>query len=84
MLQYKLSATETAGVVGVGVVLGLISNQITGRFSGREHLTAMVVSGAALYTLGVVIGTNRPEGGFRPSMSALPSWRASCRSTPGV
>ena len=65
MLQYKLSATETAGVVGVGVVLGLISNQITGRFpSGREHLTAMVVSGAALYTLGVVIGTNRPEGGF--------------------
>jgi hypothetical protein len=64
MLQYKLSATETAGVVGVGVALGLISNQITGRFSGREHLTAMVVSGAALYTLGVVIGTNRPEGGF--------------------
>lgn len=64
MLKYKLSPTETAGVVGVGVVLGIISNQITTKVTGPQHLTAMVISGAALYTLGVVIGTNRPEGGF--------------------
>ena len=66
MFQYKLSATETAGVVAAGVVLGIISNQITTslRRSGREPVYPMVVSGAVLYTLGVVVGTNRPEGGF--------------------
>ena len=63
MFQYKLSATETAGVVGVGVVLGIISNEATGQRQSK-HAMAMIVSSAALYTLGVVIGTNRPEGGW--------------------
>jgi hypothetical protein len=63
-MKYKLSATETAGVVGVGVVLGIISNQATGRVAPAQHAMAMIASSAALYTLGVVIGTNRPEGGW--------------------
>lgn len=67
-----LSVKETAGVVGFGVALGLAgavaANAVGPKpiLDGRTnaHFLAMVGAGAALYTLGVFIGTKRPMGGY--------------------
>jgi len=64
MFQYKLSGAETAGVVTVGVVLGFISTQMTSRVAPAQHATAVLAGAALIYTLGVVVGTNRPADGF--------------------
>ena len=63
--KWNLSAPETAGVVGVGVGLGFLANM----FSNTQQTTegrnrAMLAGGTALYTAGVVIGTNRPKSGY--------------------
>jgi F0F1-type ATP synthase assembly protein I len=62
---WNLSAKETAGVVAVGVGLGFIANKISNsQKSDQAHQMAMLFGGVALYTLGVVVGTNRPAGGW--------------------
>ena len=66
-MEWKLSAGETAGVVGVGVVLALGANAIANAAKTPDsHKLAMLAGGAALYTAGVVIGANRPPAGFLP------------------
>ena len=61
-MNWKLSGLETAGVVAVGVALAWAARSVTPQ--GRTHMTAMLASGAALYTVGVVVGANRPAAGF--------------------
>lgn len=62
---WKLSAGETAGVVAVGLGLGYLSNMVANsQTSDTAHQRAMLLGGAALYTLGVVIGAARPAGGW--------------------
>lgn len=46
-----------SGVTGVGAVLGLIGAVLTSRVRGSGHFGAMVGAGAALYVLGVYVGT---------------------------
>jgi hypothetical protein len=57
---------ETAGVVGIGTVLGFIANQLVGtQKTPMAHTVAAVGGGVVLYTLGVVIGSNRPPQGWQ-------------------
>ena len=64
-MKWKLSAKETAGVVGVGVVLALLARKAANEMDTPDaHQTAMVVGGASLYVAGVVIGANRPSQGW--------------------
>jgi hypothetical protein len=65
-MEWNLSALETAGVVAVGLGLGAASNYAANKMeTPRSHQAAMLAGGAALYTLGVVIGTNRPAQGWQ-------------------
>jgi hypothetical protein len=63
-MKWPLKQKETLGVIGVGLALAALSNMATSRVSGRSHGTAMLISGAALYTVGVAIGAQRPPGGW--------------------
>jgi hypothetical protein len=60
---WNLSAKETAGVVAVGVGLAWLANKVSNTQTAH-HQAAMLAGGTLLYTLGVVIGTNRPVTGF--------------------
>lgn len=65
---WKLSAGETAGVVAVGLGLGYLANKVSNaQTSESAHQTAILLGGAALYTLGVVIGAARPSDGWLSS-----------------
>lgn len=65
MMQWKLNAAETAGVVGVGVGLGLLAKWATEQpRESNARAIATVAGGAAIYTAGVVIGANRPKSGW--------------------
>lgn len=67
-MQWKLNPLETAGVVGVGLGLAFVANQISNaQKTSRAHQAAMLFGGAALYTAGVVIGANRPAQGWQLS-----------------
>lgn len=73
-MQTKLSWTEILGVVAVGLAMAYGSNLVTTRFkSQKSHGLAMLVSGAALYTAGVVIGTQRPAEGWAAKMLPGPT-----------
>jgi hypothetical protein len=62
---WNLSATETAGVVGVGLLMAYGANKVANAMeTPASHQAAMLLGGAALYTAGVVIGTNRPQQGW--------------------
>ena len=61
-MNWKLSGKETVGVFAVGLALAWAARKVTPM--GPAHMTAMLASGAALYTAGVVIGANRPAKGF--------------------
>jgi hypothetical protein len=63
-MKWPLKQNETLGVVAVGFALAALSNTATTRVQGRRHATAMLVSGAVLYTLGVAIGASRPPQGW--------------------
>jgi len=60
----KLAPKELAGVTLVGLALGTLGARVASSARGRDHMKAMVVSGAALYVLGVVIGASRPPRGW--------------------
>ena len=67
-MDWKLSAGETAGVVGVGLLLAYGAKQLANATKTPEaHQAAMLAGGAVLYTAGVVIGANRPAKGFLPA-----------------
>ena len=61
---WKLGAKETIGVAAVGLALAFVANKAENTQVGRNHQIAMLAGGTLLYTLGVVIGANRPAGGF--------------------
>jgi hypothetical protein len=64
-MKWNLSPVETAGVVGVGLALGFVANKVSNaQATPTAHQTAMLLGGTVLYTIGVVVGTNRPPGGF--------------------
>jgi hypothetical protein len=64
-MQWNLSPVETAGVVGVGLGLGWLGCGLTSNANTTSsQRAACIVGGAALYTGGVVIGTNRPKKGY--------------------
>lgn len=64
-MKWNLSATETAGVVAVGLGMAWAANKVSNAQKTTEaHQWAMLLGGATLYTAGVVIGTNRPAGGW--------------------
>jgi hypothetical protein len=65
-MKWNLSPVETAGVIAVGAGLGLATNYVANQFRDpRAHQLAMLATGVGLYTAGVVIGTNRPAGGWQ-------------------
>jgi len=60
-----LSWKELAGVVGVGLAMSWVARSATNRTATpAAHQTAMLVAGAALYTVGVGIGARRPAEGW--------------------
>ena len=64
-MDYKLSGKETAGVVVVGLATSEVARRIANSMgSDKSHQIAMLVGGATLYYAGVVVGTNRPVGGY--------------------
>jgi len=64
-MKYKLSGKETAGVVAVGLIASEVAKRITNsQKTTQSHQTAMLLSGALLYCVGVVIGSNRPPAGY--------------------
>ena len=64
-MEYKLSRKETAGVVAVGLATSEVARRIANSMgSNKSHQIAMLVGGATLYYAGVVVGTNRPAGGY--------------------
>ena len=64
-MKYKLSGKETAGVIAVGLATSEVARRIANSYkSKKSHQIAMLVGGATLYYAGVVVGSNRPEGGF--------------------
>lgn len=67
-MEWNLSAGETAGVVAVGLAMAYGLGKVGGAIEApkSQHL-AMLAGGAAIYTAGVVIGTNRPAQGFLPA-----------------
>jgi hypothetical protein len=68
-MERNLSPLETAGVVAVGLGLGAAANFAANKVeTPKGHQAAMLAGGAALYTLGVVIGTNRPTQGWAPQL----------------
>jgi len=62
-MKWNLSTKETAGVIAVGAVLAFIANKAENTQT-THHQAAMLAGGTLLYVAGVVIGTNRPAGGF--------------------
>jgi hypothetical protein len=65
-MKWNLTPLETAGVIGVGLVLGLGTSAAANQVQAPQaHNLAMLAGGAALYTIGVVIGTNRPPQGWQ-------------------
>ncbi len=62
--SWNLSGKETVGVVAVGAGLAFIVNKMRGDEDTGTPLLTGLAAGTMLYTLGVVIGTNRPAGGF--------------------
>lgn len=61
----KLSGKELAGVIAVGVALSWVARAAQNRATApRSHQLAMLLSGAALYAIGVEIGARRPPEGF--------------------
>ena len=68
-MEWNLSPIETAGVVAVGLGLGFLTNQAVNQTdTPNTHLAAALAGGTALYTIGVVIGTNRPKKGWEIPM----------------
>ena len=64
-MKWNLSPVETAGVVGIGLGLSWLGTAFTsGDQTTPSQRTGRVIGGTALYTAGVVIGTNRPKRGF--------------------
>lgn len=65
-MEWKLSAGETVGVVGIGVGLAWLTDTVAKKTTKkkRNRRRAMIAGGTALYTAGVVIGANRPPEGF--------------------
>jgi hypothetical protein len=73
-MQTKMSWTEILGVVAVGLAMAYGSNLVTTRFKApKSHGLAMLISGATLYTVGVVIGTKRPAEGWTSKMITGPT-----------
>lgn len=67
-MKWNLSPVETAGVAAVGLALAFAANKVSNaQKDAKVHQAAMLGGGVLLYTLGVVIGTNRPVAGFVPS-----------------
>ena len=62
-MSWKLGPKETAGVAVVGLALAVVANKVANTQT-THHQTAMLAGGVALYTLGVVIGANRPADGW--------------------
>ena len=74
MDRKPLSWVEILGVVAVGVAMAYGSNLITTRIKApRRHALAMLASGAAIYTAGVVIGSKRPPEGWGAKMLPGPA-----------
>jgi hypothetical protein len=62
---WKLSAMETAGVVAVGLASTWAVDKAAGAVAPNMRPVALLAGGAAVYTAGVVIGANRPPGGWK-------------------
>jgi hypothetical protein len=66
-MEWNLSPVETAGVVAVGLAMAYGASKVAeATETPKSHQIAMLAGGAAIYTAGVVIGTNRPAAGFLP------------------
>jgi hypothetical protein len=67
-VEWNLSAGETAGVAAIGLALAYGANKLANTQEvPAKHQAAVLAGGTLLYTLGVVIGTNRPAQGFLPA-----------------
>ncbi len=62
-MAWNLSPKETAGVIAVGFGLTWATTKLV-QALGTGGTVAALGGGTLLYTLGVVIGTNRPSGGW--------------------
>jgi hypothetical protein len=61
----NLSWKEWLGVVGVGLAMSYAARAAQNRAtSASGHQLAMLLSGAALYSVGVAIGARRPPEGW--------------------
>jgi hypothetical protein len=69
-MEWNLSLAETLAVLAVGGVLAFVADkgaEMTESFTDptAKQKEIIALAGTALiYTAGVVIGTNRPAGGF--------------------
>jgi hypothetical protein len=64
-MHWNLSPKETAGVLAVGAALAFVANKVSNvQPDQKAHQAVMLAGGTLLYTLGVVIGTNRPAAGY--------------------
>lgn len=60
-MRWRLSAKETAGVFAVGLAMSYVA--VRWRWFAVRPMPP-TLAGAVLYTLGVVIGANRPPRGW--------------------
>jgi Mg2+/citrate symporter len=64
-MEFNLSAKEAAGVFAVGLAMAFVADKVTDQVQDKKaHTAAILAATAAIYTAGVVIGTNRPPAGF--------------------
>jgi len=64
-MQWKLGPKETAGVFAVGLAMAFAADKVTDKVqSPKKHAMALLGATAAIYTVGVVIGANRPPAGY--------------------
>ena len=63
-MKWNLSPKETAGVAVVGILMGGALYYLTDEETGPANLWSVLGGATLIYTLGVVIGTNRPAAGF--------------------
>jgi len=68
-MEWNLSLAETLAVLAVGGVLAFVADkgaemtEPSGTTAKQKEIIALAGT-ALIYTVGVVIGTNRPAGGF--------------------